>query len=261
MSIKFQHAVPILYSENVTRSLIYYTEVLGFEGKWDWGNPPDFGGVHKNGVEIYFCEKAMGSPGTWLSILINNVDEFYETLKARGAHIIAPPKSFEWGMREMLVEDPDGHRIRFGQGISTASDREKSESSMPSTVRIAARKPTAKESESLFPGEPVMEAASSVVYAAVAEDTATGKVIGAVSVLGDKNNYYIKGLQVDPQWQGKRIGSALMQAVTDWLEENAPHKAYVGLHTAENLAPFYRQFGFAPAYGMYREIFREEKNK
>ncbi|MGN6415872.1 MAG: GNAT family N-acetyltransferase [Pseudobacter sp.] len=34
----FQRSIPILYSGNVEKSLTYYTEVLGFDCKWDWGN-------------------------------------------------------------------------------------------------------------------------------------------------------------------------------------------------------------------------------
>ncbi|MGZ5190857.1 MAG: VOC family protein, partial [Flavisolibacter sp.] len=56
----FKHAVPILYSSDVKRSLRYYTEVLGFESKWEWDDPPTFGGVSKNSAEIFFCKEAQG---------------------------------------------------------------------------------------------------------------------------------------------------------------------------------------------------------
>ena len=66
--------------------------------------------------KIFFCLKDQGSP-VWLAINVDNVDEYYEIIKARGATIISPPGDKEWFMREMLVEDPDGHIIRFGHGI------------------------------------------------------------------------------------------------------------------------------------------------
>jgi hypothetical protein len=31
--------------------------------------------------------------------------------------IVSQPQDKEWYMREMLVQDPDGHIIRFGHGI------------------------------------------------------------------------------------------------------------------------------------------------
>ena len=117
MLMKFDKAIPILYSSNVAASIAYYTGVLEFEEKWGWEDPPTFGGVSKDCVEIFFCERGQGSPGTWLSLFVDDVDEYYDKIKAKGAKILSPPESMEWNVREMLVEDPDGHRIRIGQNI------------------------------------------------------------------------------------------------------------------------------------------------
>ncbi len=113
----FESIVPILYSADVRRSLAYYMEQLAFDEKWEWDDPTTFGGVSRECVRIFFCLKDQGSPGTWLAINVDNVDEYYEVIKARGATIISPPGDKEWFMREMLVQDPDGHIIRFGHGI------------------------------------------------------------------------------------------------------------------------------------------------
>ena len=113
----FEKSIPILYSSDLNRSLEYYTTVLGFEDKWQWRDPPPFGGVVKNGVEIFFCEKNMGHAGTWLCIVVDNVDAYYESIKEKGANIITPPVNRDWYMREMIVADPDGHVIRFGHRI------------------------------------------------------------------------------------------------------------------------------------------------
>jgi len=263
----FKHAVPILYSADVLRSLSYYTEVLGFESRWEWGNPPTFGGVSKNSVEIFFCEKGQGNPGTWFSVMIDNVDEFYETAQARGAKILSLPENMEWGIREMLVEDPDGHKIRFGQN-APPSGREKSGATPSPTIRIVARTPTAKEHRNLVSAvgwssslndameETLLNAA---VFAVVAEDTVSGEAVGCALILGDNASfYYIKDLMVHPDWQCKRVGTALMQELTRWLEKNAANNALVGLYTGENLAHFYKEFGFIPAFGMNRYIRRND---
>ena len=115
--MKFEKSISILYSADVARSLAYYIEKLGFDDKWEWDSPPTFGGVVKDNVEIFFCEKGQGNPGTWLSVFVEDVDAYYESIKPKGAVIIAPPDSKEWNVREMLVQDPDGHIIRFGHRI------------------------------------------------------------------------------------------------------------------------------------------------
>ena len=42
---KFDQVIPILNVSDVSASLAFYTEVLGFEESWHWGHPPTFGGV------------------------------------------------------------------------------------------------------------------------------------------------------------------------------------------------------------------------
>ena len=115
--MKLQSLIPILYSSDIQKSFAYYTEKLGFEKKWDWGNPPDFGCVGKDEVEIFFCLKNQGNPGSWICINVDNVDEYYEFIKERSANILSVPGDKEWNMREMLVADPDSNVIRFGHNI------------------------------------------------------------------------------------------------------------------------------------------------
>ena len=100
----FESVVPILYSADVGRSIAYYMEQLAFDAKWAWDDPTTFGGVSRDCVRLFFCLKCQGSPA-------------HGYVKGQGAKILSPPEDKEWFMREMLVEDPDGHIIRFGHGI------------------------------------------------------------------------------------------------------------------------------------------------
>lgn len=256
----FKHSVPILYSENVRRSIDYYTQVLEFDNKWEWDDPPTFGGVSKDLVQLFFCEKGQGHPGTWIAIMVKNVDEYYQNIKAKGAVIRSPPADMEWGLREMLVEDPDGHVLRFGQGIGR---RKEKSSDLPETIVIVERRPTVDEYQQLvasvgwrvkdnLTSQKLLEA---TLFCAIAEDAGTNKVVGCVLLIGDGASfYYVKDLIVHPGWQNKRIGTALMQKLNEWLDENAVLDSLIGLYTGESLAPFYRQFGFGESFGMCRRI-------
>ena len=112
--MKFDKAIPVLYSKDVSKSLEYFVEQLKFENKWEWESPPTFGGVVRDNVEIFFCKEDQGHPATWLCLVVDNVDEYYQLIKDSGAKILSAPDTKEWNMREMLVECPDGHIIRFG---------------------------------------------------------------------------------------------------------------------------------------------------
>ncbi len=68
-------------------------------------------------MEIFFCLSGQGHPGTWLSIFVDDVDDYYNRIKTLGAKITHGPVDEPWGMREIHVQDPNQHVIRFGQGI------------------------------------------------------------------------------------------------------------------------------------------------
>ena len=107
----FEHAHPILRVEDLARSLAYYVDVLGFSNA-EWGGD-DFTLVNRDGASIYLSEGDQGQPGTWVWLGVEDVDALYEEYRGSGATILHPPENYSWA-REMKVEDPDGHVLRFG---------------------------------------------------------------------------------------------------------------------------------------------------
>jgi uncharacterized glyoxalase superfamily protein PhnB len=112
---RFELVVPILSVTDIRASIDYYVHKLGFERKWEWGDPPDFACVARDEVELFLSLGAQRvATGSWISIFVQDVDALYEDYKKRGAIIRQPPTEYPWGMREMNVEDLDGHRFRLG---------------------------------------------------------------------------------------------------------------------------------------------------
>jgi predicted lactoylglutathione lyase len=110
----FEEAVPILNVKDLPASMDYYVQKLGFKKEWDWGEPPTFGCVRRGKVEIFLCQGCQGQPGTWISIFMDDVDALYEEYLKSGAIILEEPKNYPWEVREMQVEDLDGHHFRMG---------------------------------------------------------------------------------------------------------------------------------------------------
>ena len=119
---RFQSATPIFNVANVAASIDYYVNKLGFRVEWDWGSPPTFASVERDAVRIFLCQGGQGAPGTWLSIYVQDVDALYEEYRRSGAIIRQPPANFPWGVREMNVQDLDGHRLRMGADAMGPSD-------------------------------------------------------------------------------------------------------------------------------------------
>jgi len=50
-----------------------------------------------------------------LYIFCDDCDAYYHEVAARGAQVQAPPKDYEYGMRDFVIEDPDGNLLGIGQ--------------------------------------------------------------------------------------------------------------------------------------------------
>ena len=74
-----------------------------------------------------------------------------------------------------------------------------------------------------------------------------GHVVGMGRIIGDGGTaYQITDIAVDPTHQGKGLGKAIMAALIDWLEREAPEKAYVSLIADGDARHLYGKFGFQP---------------
>ena len=264
----FSHVEPVFAVKDILETISYWHEVLGFPVKWTWGDPPNHGGVSWQNVFIQFSLNpglAAVSKGNYIWIRVQNIHTLYKFHQEKNAEIISSLHNQPWGMCEYTLREINGYLVNFAAPIT---DREKSTSSLPQNIRLFGRNPSTKEYINLISavgwGSVNEDAAEkrlqSIVFAVVAEDTITGEVIGCGFLLGDNASfYYVKDVMVHPDWQGKRVGTALMQELTNWLEKNAADNALVALISGEALEPFYQQFGFAKAFSMIRYIHRNEK--
>lgn len=113
VAARLKHVTPVLRVDAVSVSVQHYVEQLGFQLAWDWGDPATFACVKRGDVAIFLSEKSQGVAGVWVFVDVDDVDRLYEEYLRRGAKVAKPPADYPWGRREMLVEDPDGHCMRF----------------------------------------------------------------------------------------------------------------------------------------------------
>jgi len=265
----FSHAEPVLAVRDVSETILYWQEVLGFPVKWTWGEPPTHGAVSWHNAHIQFYqdpERAAASKGNSVWIRLQRLEELYKMHQHKNAEIVAPLENQPWGMAQYTVKEINGYFIHFA-GVIT--EREKSTTILSADINIIERIPSIKEYREMAIAvgwspssadnmiQSILEAA---IFAVIAEDTLNNETVGCALLLGDNASfYYIKDVMVCPHWQGKRVGTALMQALTHWLEKNAADNALVSLITREGLEAFYQQFGFVQAFSMIRYIHRNEK--
>ncbi|MRG45542.1 GNAT family N-acetyltransferase [Chitinophaga sp. SYP-B3965] len=261
MASTIVHAEPVLTVQNVGDTIKYWQEVFGFPDKWMWGDPPTHGAVSWHGTQIQFSHDpalAAASRGNAIFIRVRQLENLYDFHREKGAEIVTPLENKPWGMAGYTVRDLNGYYIDFGG--QTVIVREKSKESLPPDIRIIERIPTPEEFGRLAISVGWANAEKDtinkftamlapVAHAVVAEDSATGEAVGCALLIGDKVTfYYVKDVMVHPDWQGKRIGTAMMKTLIDLVDDDV----MVTLISGENLAPFYQQFDFIPTFGMIR---------
>lgn len=103
---------------DVVQSLEFYTKTLGFSERFRFG---DYAGVQYQDIQIHLSgpratnKKKIGQGS--LYVFCDAVDEYYAEIVASGARIQSPPKDYEYGMRDFVVEDLDSNLITFGAEI------------------------------------------------------------------------------------------------------------------------------------------------
>jgi catechol 2,3-dioxygenase-like lactoylglutathione lyase family enzyme len=124
---------PILNVSDLQQSFAWF-EKLGWRKRWEYGDPPDFGAVGNTQCEIFLCQNGQGcrrtkqsdpphdrdAGGIWLTWLLASpaqVDAAHAAALAQGVKVLQPPADRPWGLRECLLEHPDGHLFRVGAGL------------------------------------------------------------------------------------------------------------------------------------------------
>ena len=91
----------------------------------------------------------------------------------------------------------------------------------------------------------IEKALESGLYTILAKDGE--QVVGMGRLVGDGFTIcYIQDLIVLPEYQGKGIGTAIMEKLIDYIKDNAIPNTYVtaGLFSAKGKESFYEKFGF-----------------
>jgi catechol 2,3-dioxygenase-like lactoylglutathione lyase family enzyme/GNAT superfamily N-acetyltransferase len=253
----------VLAVADVTKTVAFYVDVLGFKQRWLWGNPPTFGCVGVDKTEIFLCQQpdlATKVQGHMHCFFVEgDLDALYEQHRAAGAPIAEPIENKPWGLREYAVRDPSGYHLRFG-GPETFERKPTTPDTLPSHIRLEVGVPDLETCKSLFTSvgwtcnEPAtLNSLANTLVGVVAIDTRDGQTVGMVRATGDGKFYMLWDVVVRPSHQGQGIGQAMVKRVLDELRvRGAPQGAFVGLFTAR--PGFYEKVNFKKDVAMHMHL-------
>lgn len=108
----------LLRPSDPERARAFYGGVLGLETYREFGTGPERGTVYFLGGGFLEVSGRAADPATdtlrlWLQVA--DVAAAHEELRAHGVQVLRPPVREPWGLIEMWIADPDGHRIVLTQ--------------------------------------------------------------------------------------------------------------------------------------------------
>ena len=113
----------VCYVKDIEKTAEFYTS-LGFTKEkheldhvsirlnWFW---IDFHPQDKEDKPEFQKEATLANKGAGMFLYINveDVDEFYEGVIAKGLKPSSTPRDWPWGNREFVLRDPDGYKLVF----------------------------------------------------------------------------------------------------------------------------------------------------
>ena len=112
----------VLAVQDLARSTAYFVDVLGFAMEWRDGD--NWQALVRGEVRLMLgrCPNvqpasALGDHSYFAYLTTEDVDALHREVSARGASILFAPTDRPWGMRELGVATPDGHRMVFAQEV------------------------------------------------------------------------------------------------------------------------------------------------
>ncbi|MBB3541055.1 MULTISPECIES: VOC family protein [unclassified Rhizobium] len=116
-------AEPQLFVSDINVSCQFYVRKLGFEVAFQYGEPPFYAQVFRDGARLNL--RKVGAPVFDTGFRAREVDALSATLtvddpkqlfleyQAAGAPFHQPLRAEPWGARTFIVQDPDGNLIAF----------------------------------------------------------------------------------------------------------------------------------------------------
>ena len=88
---RIEHIVPILNVKDISVSLDFYVNALGFI-EAEWGKGTFFTSVSRDKSGIYLCQNGQGCSGTWIWIGFDgDIRALYSEFRSKGVLILEPP--------------------------------------------------------------------------------------------------------------------------------------------------------------------------
>lgn len=126
-SSKMVNLCPVFLSNDVRRTVQFYTEKLGFHSAKHYDKIENFATIYRDEIEFVIIQAqketvttnlqryGIGSDAYIDPANVAGVDPLYEEFKSKGVKIVEAPHMTDYGSYEFTLEDIDGRYISIGR--------------------------------------------------------------------------------------------------------------------------------------------------
>lgn len=119
----FMAVEPQLFVSNIEASCDYYADKLGFSIAFLYGDPPYYGQIYRDGVQLNLRQverlpldpafRSVEQDALSATILVEDVAALAAEYEASRAIFHQQLRTEEWGTSTIIISDPDGNLIAF----------------------------------------------------------------------------------------------------------------------------------------------------
>jgi catechol 2,3-dioxygenase-like lactoylglutathione lyase family enzyme len=120
-----KQAIPNVFVKDFAAALEYYTRALGFRVLFAYGDVPFYAHIARDEAILAIrhvsrpvIDHSAGEDLLSAFVEVSDVNALHDSLQAAGAHIRQAPRDEPWGMRSLIVSDPDGNLICFASNLA-----------------------------------------------------------------------------------------------------------------------------------------------
>jgi uncharacterized glyoxalase superfamily protein PhnB len=121
MTFSVTKAQHVLAVDDFEAAIAYFTDKLGFA---EYNRVPGWSFLRLENFWLMVGDcrgevpaRDTGNHSWFAYVNCEGIDDLYAQYVAREVAIKEPIANKPWGLREFLVETPEGHRIKFGQAL------------------------------------------------------------------------------------------------------------------------------------------------
>jgi len=129
VSAMIRQIAPQFFTTDLSKTLSYYKDSLGFECLGTWHDPPVYAIVARDDHRIHFrlAGPPTPSPDKYADelldayLIVESADALYAEYDTRGVEFTRRLDDTPWQTREFVVKDCDGRLLAFGGGAVGSS--------------------------------------------------------------------------------------------------------------------------------------------